>query len=103
MADQTPQNIGEAFAAGRVAGLALAALTISVVAFIQLLGAEKAIVGLVLGTLAYRGASEASLQGRGLAIAAIAVSLVYLLVMITVVLFAGEDLLNAIEALDKAS
>jgi hypothetical protein len=78
-------------------------LTISVVAFIQLLGAEKAIVGLVLGTLAYRGASEASPQGRRLAIAAIAVSLVYLLVMITVVLFAGEDLLNAIKALDKAS
>ncbi|NKB98080.1 MAG: hypothetical protein GKR90_06230 [Pseudomonadales bacterium] len=103
MADQTSQNFNAAFAAGRVAGLAVAALTISIVAFVQLLGAEKAIVGLVLGTLAYRGASDASPQGRRLAIAAIAVSLVYLLVMITVVLFAGEDLLDALKALDQAS
>jgi len=103
MADQNPQNIRDAFAAGRVAGLALAALTISVVAFIQLLGAEKALVGLVFGTLAYRGASGASLQARRLAIAAILVSLAYLILMIIVLLVAGEDVLDAIRAIDKAS
>lgn len=103
MPDESSPDILEAYAAGRVAGLALAAFTISVLAFLSLLGAEKAIVGLILGTLAYRGASNTSPPGHRLAIAAIAISTVYLLFLAAVLLYAGEDLLNLLKALDKVS
>ncbi len=102
MTQQTNTNQPDDYARGRAVGFGIAALTISAVAFIQLLGAEKAIAGLVLGTLAYRSGAESD-QSRKLAIAAIAVSSFYLVLMLVVLLFAGEDILHAIKALDQAT
>lgn len=67
-----------AYEAGRRTGLAIAALATSVVAFISLLGLEKAILACVLAALAIRGLPARS-QGRRWGIAAIAVSIVYLI------------------------
>ena len=103
MSDQTPNSNSEAFIAGRAAGLALAAMVISLVAFLQLLGAEKALVGLVLGVFAYRSALQGSMQTRRLSMAAIGIAILYILLLIAVLVFAGEDLLQAIMALDRAS
>jgi hypothetical protein len=55
---------------GRGEGLALAAVALAVVAFINLLGAEKAILAVVLGVLARRHAmSKIARRRSGIAIA----------------------------------
>ena len=46
------EQIAEAFNAGRRVGFGVSALVLSFVAFLSLLGAEKAILAIVLGTLA---------------------------------------------------
>lgn len=102
MSDPASKEFKEAFAKGRVAGLGIAALAISCVAFVQLLGAEKAIVGLVLGIVAYRSVAEPN-RGRQWALIAIAVSSLYLVFMLAVLIFAGDDILQAIQALDQAT
>lgn len=52
-----------AFRKGRQAGLGTAALALSIVSFISLLGLEKAILAAVLGLAAWRGAA-AGTQGK---------------------------------------
>ena len=67
----------QAFEAGRRAGLATAAMALSLVAFLSLLGAEKALLAIALALLARRG-SQAGSAGSRLATAAIGISSVFL-------------------------
>jgi hypothetical protein len=76
--------LARAFEDGRRAGLATAAMTLSLVAFLSLLGAEKALLAIALGLLARRGSRPGS-AGRRLATAAIGVACVFL-VSITFIL-----------------
>jgi hypothetical protein len=57
-------GVAKAFAAGRSAGLAIAALAAGVISFVSLLGAEKAVLAVVLGILAIRGAAPGSSARR---------------------------------------
>ena len=69
--------VAEAFEAGRRAGLATAAMALSLVAFFSLLGAEKAFLAIALGLMARRGAQPGS-AGRKLATVAIGIASVFL-------------------------
>jgi hypothetical protein len=66
MATVTEQQgqIADAFQAGRRMGFAVSALALGLVAFLSLLGMEKAILAIVLGSLAIRGAKPGALARR---------------------------------------
>jgi hypothetical protein len=67
-----------AFAQGRRHGLAIASLLVSLVSFVSLLGAEKAITAIALGAMAMKGAEAGSLP-RKMGTAAIIVSALFLM------------------------
>lgn len=72
-----PQDaIQAAFHQGRQTGLAMGALALSIVAFVSLLGLEKAILAAVLGLISIRGLAPGS-PGRRYGTAAIAITIVY--------------------------
>ncbi len=71
-----------AYQQGRGEGLAIAALALSGAAFINLLGAEKALLALLLATLALSGLRHGS--GRTKAMAAIGLATVYLVTVVGV-------------------
>ena len=71
------EQLAQAFDDGRRAGLATAALALSIVAFFSLLGAEKALLAIALGVLARRGSQPGS-AGRRLATVAIGIASVFL-------------------------
>lgn len=92
----------QAFDAGRRAGLATAAMAVSLVAFISLLGAEKAILAIVLGYHALRGAPPGT-AGRRLAGTAITVASIFLVSMIVVLIVFRNELLGLVNHLRQLS
>ena len=70
----THNAVQAAFDQGRQTGLAIGALAMSIVAFISLLGIEKAILAAVLGVVSLRGLGS---PGRRYAVAAVAIAIVY--------------------------
>ncbi len=95
-------HYSEAFRLGRSTGLAIAALVLSIVSFISLLGAEKAILSIVLGVLAARGAAQATLPRR-LAVAAVCIGTVFLLTLIVLVVVYWGKFAELIQMLQKLS
>lgn len=71
---------GDAYDAGRRAGLSIGALAASLVAFVSLLGLEKALLALTLAILALAGGRRGGgrRSGRRMAACAIGVSCVYI-------------------------
>jgi hypothetical protein len=61
---EQPGQIADAYVAGRRMGFAVSALAMSLVAFLSLLGLEKAILAIVLGSLAIREAKRGTLARR---------------------------------------
>jgi hypothetical protein len=95
----TNQIESELLARGRSDGLATAALALGALSFIQLLGAEKAILAIVLALLALRGPLQ---QGRGRAVAGIVLGTVYLgVTAVTLVLFRDQlaELIHLLQSL----
>jgi hypothetical protein len=82
--DVQSDSAKSAYREGRSAGLAVAALAVSVVAFISLLGIEKAVLALALAVLAIRGVGSGG-RARRLAIAAIVIACIYAVTYIVVV------------------
>ena len=66
-----------AYRQGRQQGLAVAALTMSLVAFVSLLGLEKAILAGIMGVVALRGAPLGS-SARKLGVTAVVIVCVYI-------------------------
>ena len=84
MAEPTQPGEGAVEAAyqeGRRAGIAMAALAVGVVAFVSLLGLEKAILALVLGFLGRKGLAPGT-RGRQLANAALVVAFCFVIVWV---------------------
>jgi hypothetical protein len=78
---------GATYAAQRTSGLAIASLVTSLAAFLLPITAP---VGLILGIVALRGISRDQTQGRGLAIAGIAVGAIMSLALVAgIILFVG--------------
>lgn len=82
---------------GRREGLATAALAAGCVAFINLLGAEKALLAITLAGLAL-GALPAG-PARGRALAALGLGAIYLVTMIVVLILYHDKLARLLELL----
>lgn len=73
---------------GQLSELAIAALTLGIISFIQLGGIEKGIVAIVFGVLSLKkmAAPESTLRGEGLAAAGIVLGIIYTIIA-TIALF----------------
>jgi hypothetical protein len=100
LAAQDP--VVRAFEDGRRAGLATAALAVSVIAFLSLLGAEKAMLAIALGLFARRGARPGS-AGRTLATIAIALGTVFLVTVAIVLIVFWNELVGLVNHLMQLS
>lgn len=89
-----------AYQEGRRAGLALAALAASLVAFLSLLGLEKALLAMALAYLASRGAVHSS-RSRRLAGWALLISLLYTGLFATVLIVFHAKLAEIIRLLQQ--
>ena len=98
----TDAQLNEAFDAGRRAGLAMAALALSLVAFFSLLGAEKALLAIALGLFARRGSRPGS-AGRRLATIAIGVATVFLVSIAFILIMFWNDLVGLVHYLRQLS
>jgi hypothetical protein len=92
-------NEGDAAALrqGRSDGLAFAALALSLVSFTNLLGAEKAILAIVLAVLALRSATSGAVRTRSRM--AIALASIYIVSIATVLVIFREELTHLIQLL----
>jgi len=99
--DQAGQ-LTDAYAAGRRTGFAVSALALSLVAFLSLLGAEKAILALVLGSLAIRGAKPRTLARR-LGSVAIGLGGLFLVTMAVVLVVFWDRVVEFVQLLQKLS
>ena len=95
-------QLAQAFDAGRRAGLATAAMALSLVAFFSLLGAEKALLAIALGLLARRGSQPGS-AGRRLATVAIGVATVFLVSIAFIVIVFWKELGDLVNHLRQLS
>jgi hypothetical protein len=84
---------------GRTEGLATAALALSVVSFVNLLGAEKALLAIVLAALALGRAGLSRARTRSLV--AIGFSLVYLLTIGVVLVTFHDKLAHLLQLLHE--
>jgi hypothetical protein len=89
-----------AYERGRRVGLATGALALSIVAFINLLGLEKSILGAMLALLALRGgASLAEITGR--ARFALVIAVVHIITVVAVLVVFHDKLLQLLRLLAK--
>jgi hypothetical protein len=100
--NQAREQVTEAYDAGRRVGFAVSALAMSLVAFLSLLGAEKAILAIVLGAVAVRGGQPGTLARR-LGIAAMAISVVFLATAAVVLALFWGRFVEVIKALQQLS
>jgi len=91
----------EAFREGRRAGLAIAALAGSLVAFISLLGIEKAILAIALAIVAGRRAAPRSWTRRS-AFVALGIAALYMLTFAVVMALYHEKVAELIRLLQQA-
>jgi hypothetical protein len=94
--------VARAFADGRRAGLATAALAVSIIAFVSLLGAEKALLAIALGLLAWRGAPRGS-AARRLAMVAVGLATVFLVSIVVTLIVFWDELVGLVSHLQKLS
>lgn len=97
-----PSVAVQAFEDGRRAGLATAALALSLVSFLSLLGTEKALLAIALAVLARRGSQPGS-TGRRFATAAIGVATVFLVSVVFLITWFWTDLGDLVEHLRRLS
>ncbi len=98
----TRDELSDAFRAGRRVGFGISALVLSLVSFLTLLGAEKAILAIILGVVAIRGSGQAALARR-LGIIAICLGALFLLTLVVVLVVYQDQLRQFIETLQKLS
>jgi MFS family permease len=96
------EQLAAAFDAGRRVGFGVSALVLSLVAFLSLLGAEKAILAIVLGALAIRRGRRGTLSRR-LGVAAISISSVFVGSLIVLLVMFWDQVVEFISILDKLS
>lgn len=83
-------------------GLAIAALALSAVSFLTLLGAEKAILAIVLGLLAARDAAPATLAKK-LAVGAISLATIFLVTLGVLLAMYWDEAIELVQQLQKLS
>lgn len=100
--DRASDDVSAAYLAGRRVGFGISALALSLVAFLSLLGAEKAILAIVLGVLAIRG-TERGAAARRLGGAAIGIAAAFLATLLIVLVVYWDKLAELIQLLNKLS
>lgn len=84
---------------GRRQGLAIAALAASLVAYLNLLGAEKSILAIVLATIAISGSGSRLVRRRSLM--AIGLSLIHIATIIAVLVIFRDELGELVQLLSQ--
>jgi hypothetical protein len=99
MSKQTPLAVeaNAELTRGRREGYATAALALSAVSFTHLLGAEKALLAILLAVMALRGGRSPVARSRGWA--AIAIAGVYIVTLLTVLVLFRDELGQLIQLL----
>ena len=92
----------KAFADGRRVGLATAALAVGVVSFLSLLGAEKAVLAVVLGALAIRGAGVGT-SARRRGVAAIVLGGLFVVTLAVFLVLFADQFAQLVQSLHKLS
>ncbi len=87
---------------GRRTGFGIAALALGCVSFLSLLGLEKAVLAIVLGGLAMRGAPQGNLSRR-LGTAGIVLGIAFIMTAVVVLLVFHDKLMILIQALKDLS
>ena len=98
----TQDQMTPSYDAGRRAGFGIAALMLGCVSFLSLLGLEKALLAIVLGGLAMRGAPQGNLAKR-LGIAGMILGILFVITLIVVVLVFHDKVMILIRALEDLS
>ena len=97
--DTAVQN---AYADGKRMGIAISAVAMSLVAFLSLLGLEKALLALTLGLIVIRGAERGSPEARSAKVA-VAVAAVYITCFLTAVVLFHDRIAEFLKMLQKLS
>lgn len=97
MSEAARETCEELVRRGRREGLATAAVALSIVSFVNLLGAEKALLAIVLAVLALQGARSGPRRLRGWL--AIVIAGIYLATVVTVLVVFHDKLGQLIELL----
>lgn len=100
--DSTNGEWQTGFTAGRRHGFAISALVISLVSFISLLGAEKAVTSIILGVIACRGAAPGTFASR-LGKSAVVLGSLFLVTAVTVITIFWSDVVKFVQLLEKLS
>lgn len=98
---QLQTDLAEARDVGRRQGLAVAALAVALVSFLNLLGAEKSILAIVLAIAAMSGTQSPVLRRRSLA--AIGLAVLHLVTIGIVLLLFRDELGQLLEMLRQLS
>ena len=101
-AQEHEEQMANMFDAGRRTGYAVSALVLSLVTFLSLLGAEKAILAIVLGALAVRGSTGRNTATR-LGTAAIIIAAVFLAAAAVLLMVFRSQLVEIVEMLNELS
>jgi|GEM_PF-1774079 len=96
------ERIVEAYNTGRRVGFGISALTLSMVAYLSLLGLEKAILAFVLGALALRGMKQGTLARR-LGVITIIISIIYFITFFVVIFLFWDKVKEFITLLRQVS
>ena len=96
------EEMTDAFRAGRRVGFGISALVLGLVGFLSLLGAEKAILAIVLGAMAIRGSGHGTLARR-LGVIAICLGAVFLGTMVVVLIVFRGQVLEFLQTLQRLS
>lgn len=91
-----------AYETGRRTGFGIAALALGLASFLSLLGAEKAILTIVLGVLASRGTAAGALPRR-LGVAAIWLGAIFIVTLAVVLVLYHDKFIELIRLLQKLS
>jgi len=90
MSTESVQPVGSSLEEGRREGYAIAALALSLVAFINLLGAEKALLAIVLAVAAIRGSASGTARRR--AYIALVIAGIYVVTIIVAFVVLRDEL-----------
>jgi hypothetical protein len=96
------EEMTDAFRAGRRVGFGISAFVLGLVSFLSLLGAEKAILAMILGVMAIRGSGQGALARR-LGTIAICLGAAFLVTMVVILIVFRGQVLEFVQMLQKLS
>ncbi len=79
--------------------LAIVSLVVGIISFVQLLGLEKALLAVVLGWVAVKRATPDQAAGKKYAYAGIVLGALYVVVVVTVMILRGPEIMNYIRGM----